>query len=393
GGPLSIVTGPDGNLWVTEPTNGGHIARITAPDTTKPTIDVTTPAAGASYVIGDAVNADYACADEQGGSGLASCVGTVPDGDAIDTASLGTHTFEVDAADVEGNTRTVMVSYDVVKPTDSTAPTIAISSPADGATFVVGDTVSADFACADEGGSGLASCDGTVADGDPIDTSSTGTHAFTVDAADAAGNTSSLTVHYTVEEPAPLDTRAPTIELDVPQDGAAFMVGDRPAADYTCGDEGGSGLAACDGTTPNGAVIDTSRPGIFTFTVNASDHAGNHASVTHTYVVFKEWGGKLELPPAMNDVAAGSAVPVWFNLGDVATMTAKASTSPTSTPVDCTSLEPTGPTVPASVSPTGTRSSNGRVMYVWKTDKAWGGTCRTFTLGIAAPTTLYLRFS
>ncbi|MGZ4152926.1 MAG: PxKF domain-containing protein, partial [Actinomycetota bacterium] len=222
---------------------------------------------------------------------------------------------------------------------------------------------------------------------------SAGTHAFTVDAADAAGNTSSLAVHYTVEKPAPVDTSAPTIELDVPQDGASFMVGDRPAAEYTCADEGGSGLAACDGTTPDGAVIDTSRPGIFTFTVDASDHAGNHASVTHTYVVFKEWGGKLELAPAVNDVAAGSAVPIWFNLGDVATMTAKASTSPTSTPVDCTSLEPTGPTVPASVSPTGTRSSNGRVMYVWKTDKAWGGTCRTFTLGIAAPTTLYLRFS
>ncbi len=114
----------------------------------------------------------------------------------------------------------------------------------------------------------------------------------------------------------------------------------------------------------------SAAPGIFTFTIDASDHAGNHASVTHTYVVFKVWGGKLELPPVVNDVAAGSAVPIWFNLGDAAALSAKSATSPKTTPVDCTSLEPAGPTVPASVSPTGTRPSNGRVMYVWKTDKA-----------------------
>jgi streptogramin lyase len=396
GQPLAIITGPDGNLWVTEP--GGHkIARITAPDTTRPTIDLAAPADGATYILDEVVAADYTCADEPGGSGLASCVGTIASGDPIDTASVGSHTFEVDAADNEGNVRTVTVSYDVVKPAprDTTAPTISIISPADGTTFTVGDSVKADFTCADEdAGSGLVRCDGTVANGGAIDTSSAGTGSFTVEAEDGAGNTSSTTVHYTVEQPAPTDATAPTIALDVPQDGAAFMVGDRPTADYRCADErSGSGIASCDGTTPDGAVIDTSRPGIFTFTVRASDRAGNHAVVTHTYVVFKEWGGKLALPPAVNDVAAGSAVPIWFNLGDVSAVSASASTSPTSTPVDCTTLAPTGAAVPASVSPTGTKASNGRVMYVWKTDKAWAGSCRAFTLGIAAPTTLYLRFS
>jgi streptogramin lyase len=394
GQPMAIVTGPDGNLWATEP-GAGKIARITAPDTTRPTINLEAPTDGAMYVIGDVVTAAYTCADEDGGSGLASCAGTVPSGDALDTASLGPHTFEVDAADNEGNVRTVSVSYDVVepRPKDTTPPTISISSPTNGATFTVGDDVKADFTCADEdGGTSVVRCDGTVASGDPIDTSSAGSGSFTVEAEDGAGNTSSTTVHYTVVEPVPVDTSAPTITLDVPQDGAAYMVGDRPIAEYACSDEGGSGVASCHGSIRDGAVVDTSKPGIFTFAVEASDHAGNRASVTHTYVVFKEWGGKLELAPAVNGVAAGSAIPIWFNLGDTAAASTTGVTSPTSTPVDCTSLEPLGPAVPASVSPTWTRPSNGRVMYVWKTDKGWGGTCRAFTLGIAAPTTLYLHF-
>lgn len=31
--------------------------------------------------------------------------------------------------------------------------------------------------------------------------------------------------------------------------------------------------------------------------------------------------------------------------------------------------------------------------YVWKTGRAWAGTCRMFTLGIAAPTSPNLRFA
>ena len=50
--------------------------------------------------------ADYACADE-GGSGLASCTGDVPDGDALDTSTPGTHDFTVVARDGAGNETTV----------------------------------------------------------------------------------------------------------------------------------------------------------------------------------------------------------------------------------------------------------------------------------------------
>ena len=46
---------------------------------------------------------------------------------------------------------------------------------------------------------------------------------------------------------------------------------------YSCADEaGGSGLASCVGTTASGAqAADTGTPGTFTYTVTATDNAGN----------------------------------------------------------------------------------------------------------------------
>jgi hypothetical protein len=78
-------------------------------------------------------------------------------------------------------------------------PQITITSPANGASYTLGSTVLAAYRCG-EGGitSPIATCNGTVANGQPIDTSSTGTKSFTVTATDKAGNQTTKTVKYTV---------------------------------------------------------------------------------------------------------------------------------------------------------------------------------------------------
>ncbi len=172
-------------------------ATYTVVDKTAPTIALTTPASGAVYALGEQVVADYSCADETGGSGLASCSGTVADGAAVDTSSVGDKTFKVEAADNAGNPASKSVTYTVV---DRTAPTIAVDAPVDGGVYTLGQRVLAAYSCADQaGGSGVASCDGTVANGEPIDTSSVGDHTFEVHAADGAGNPASATVTYGVQ--------------------------------------------------------------------------------------------------------------------------------------------------------------------------------------------------
>ena len=80
---------------------------------------------------------------------------------------------------------------------DAVQPKTTITTPADGATYVEGQQVVADFGCTDTGGSNLHECQGTAVDTAFVSTTP-GSHAFTVTATDGAGNQSVRTVHYDV---------------------------------------------------------------------------------------------------------------------------------------------------------------------------------------------------
>ncbi len=167
---------------------------------------------------------------------------------------------------------------------DTAAPSITLAGPADGANFGLGAPVDADYSCADEQyGSGLQICAGDVADGSPIDTSTLGAHSFTVTARDNAGNENTVTHNYNVIASGG-DTTAPTITLTTPASGAVYHVGDAVTAAYSCTDAG-SGAATCAGTVANGADISTGSAGVQTFTVDATDNAGNAATASASYLV------------------------------------------------------------------------------------------------------------
>ena len=95
------------------PTTAGNIYALRPADTSAPTITITSPTDGASYLLGQAIAADYACADEAGGSGLAACTGPVENGAAIDTASVGLKTFTVNATDNASNSARLSHVYRV----------------------------------------------------------------------------------------------------------------------------------------------------------------------------------------------------------------------------------------------------------------------------------------
>jgi hypothetical protein len=80
---------------------------------------------------------------------------------------------------------------------DRKPPTITINTPGSSAVYALNQAVAADYTCSD-GGSGVATCAGDVNSGSNIDTSTVGTHVFTVNATDQVGNASSQSVTYTV---------------------------------------------------------------------------------------------------------------------------------------------------------------------------------------------------
>lgn len=112
--------------------------------------------------------------------------------------ALGTYSYTLTVSDGQVTSTdnvTVIVQ-------DTVGPSIAIAAPASGASYSFSQVVAASYSCADVA-STTVTCGGSAANGAPVDTSSAGTHAFTVTATDSLGNESSVTFEYTVTEPAP----------------------------------------------------------------------------------------------------------------------------------------------------------------------------------------------
>ena len=81
-----------------------------------PSVQVSSPVSGATYTRGQVVGAGYRCQEGTDGPGIASCAGAVAAGMAIDTSTLGAHSFVVKAISADGQRATATVSYTVALP-------------------------------------------------------------------------------------------------------------------------------------------------------------------------------------------------------------------------------------------------------------------------------------
>jgi hypothetical protein len=111
-----------GNCATAGPIGGNKI------DRKPPSIAIVAPSNGI-YLLNANVAAAYSCAD--GGSGVATCAGTVATGANIATGSVGTKTFAVSASDNVGNqvsaSQTYQVTYKIqllYSPTTSVAKVV-----------------------------------------------------------------------------------------------------------------------------------------------------------------------------------------------------------------------------------------------------------------------------
>jgi hypothetical protein len=163
-------------------------------------------------------------------------------------------------------------------------PTAKITTPAEGATYALGDKVGSSFSCADApGGAGIVNCRDAAGggSGSAVDTSTTGLHSYTVTATSGDGKSSTTTVNYRV-------AKRPTAAIAAPTEGAKLTVGDHVLTSFSCTEgAGGTNITRCvdQSGRGSGAALDTAAPGVHTLTVTATSADGLTGSTAVHYTV------------------------------------------------------------------------------------------------------------
>jgi hypothetical protein len=180
----------------------------------------------------------------------------------------------------------------------------------------------------------------------------------------------------TLETP---DVLAPSIVLSSPGAGDWTTLGDTSlVAHYDCTDEdGGSGLDWCAGPTASGDAVPATSLGVLNFAVSAGDLAGNVATASADYLVFRSAEGSL----VRGDQArAGSSLSLTLGMDlppdsdPLATMLTQQ--------VDCASGSVLGDPEAATITHLRLthKARKGGLSVRWDTDPAWGGQCRTLAV-------------
>jgi PKD repeat protein/lysophospholipase L1-like esterase len=146
-----------------------------------------------------------------------------------------------------------------------------------------------------------------------------------------------------------------------------------------------------DGTNATGSRVSHTytTPGTYRTTLAVKDDRGGEAfasattTVTVTKYAFSGFTAPVDNAPVVNTMQAGRAVPLKFGLGGDYGLGILAAGSPSSVQVACDTqapLDEVEQTTTAGSSTLTYDAVSGRYTYVWKTDSAWGGTCRRLTV-------------
>ena len=144
------------------------------------------------------------------------------------------------------------------------------------------------------------------------------------------------------------------------------------AADVLLGD-----YTECGGHAFDGAI---DEPKVWGRALSASEVAADMR------LQFTGFFAPVDSAPVVNLVKAGSSVPVKFSLTGYQGMDVLAAGSPSSGPVPCAAaaaLDGLEETATAGSSGLSYDATSDRYHYVWKTEKAWAGSCRQLVLRFA----------
>ncbi len=260
-------------------------------DTTPPQVAITSPSGNTTFSSAQTVNITATASDDVGvtkvefydGSTLKGTDTTAPYTYSwpVSSSNNGTHNFTARAYDAAGNSATsspVSLAVNIaapvaVPPSDTTAPTVSISSPAANTTYTSAQTVTIAASASDNVGvSKVEFYDGSILKGTDtsspftcswtISSSLDGTHNFTAKAYDAAGNSATSSPDTLNVNIASASTSSPgTFQFG----SASYSVGEGAGkVNLTVNRVGGSGgtVTVDWGTQQNTATVNVDYQGV-----------------------------------------------------------------------------------------------------------------------------------
>jgi hypothetical protein len=267
--------------------------------------------------------------DNDGGIGIEKTMYSVDNGDwqtyfaenPVKILTHGVHTLQYYSADLFGNTEEVKSENFTLLIDDIVPITISALSGTFGTNGWYKSSVSIALNATDnDGGVGvektLYALDGSefqlYSSASPIPVSSDGVHTLQFYSVDWFGNIEATqTINFKI------DKTLPMVSLVTPINGVEYLLNQSVTADWLASDDG-SGLLSAVGTTASGSAIDTSTVGEKSYTITATDNAGNVTVKTVKYRVVYNYGGILQ-PVNVNGSSIfklGSTVPMKFQLKD-----------------------------------------------------------------------------
>ena len=173
-------------------------------------------------------------------------------------------------------------------------------------------------------------------------------------------------------------------------------------APFTCtvdyGDGSGPVAGSVSANSCTGPAHAYTAVGSYAVTISVTDKDGGAGSKGATHAVIFAFSGffqPVDNLPVLNLVTAGRAVPVKFSLRGNQGLTIFAAGYPRSEQIPCDSSAAVAgieETVTAGGSSLSYDATTGHYNYVWKTDKAWTGTCRQLVVKFIEGTTQRANF-
>ncbi|UHQ19967.1 HYR domain-containing protein [Lysobacter sp. KIS68-7] len=288
------------------------------------------------------------------------------------TFALGTTTVNCSASDTHGNTGHGSFQVTVV---DTTKPVLSLPTDYTGeATGPSGRAVTFSPTANDiVSGNVPVSC--TPASGSTFAITTT---AVNCSATDGAGNTANGSFNITIRDTTPpnISAHAAVNAIAAASAGAYVTWTDPTANDIV----DGARPVTC--TPASGTWFNA---GGSTVTCKSKDTRNNEATSTFPVNVtfaFSGFFSPVDNLPTVNIVNSGQAIPVKFSLGGNQGLAIFADGYPRSVVMTCTGTltDAIEETVTAGNSSLSYDTGTARYNYVWKTDKAWAGTCRQLQL-------------